>query len=189
MKAVGIYKHLPINDPQSLIDCELPDPVATGQDLLVRIKAISVNPVDTKVRSPQEGSYEPAKILGWDAAGVVESTGDAVTLFAPGDEVYYAGDITRPGSNAELQLIDERLVGKKPGSLSFKEAAALPLTTITAWEAIFDRLGIVNDKESSGVFLIIGGAGGVGGGRRVSRPRFAPDHESFVSDDASHCSP
>ncbi len=92
MKAVGIYKHLPINDPQSMIDCELPDPVATGQDLLVRIKAISVNPVDPKVRSPKEGSYEPAKILGWDAAGVVESTGDAVTLFAPGDD-FLGGDI------------------------------------------------------------------------------------------------
>lgn len=162
MKAVGLYKHLPISDPHSLVDCELPDPVATGHDLVVRIMAISVNPVDTKVRAPKEGSYETAKILGWDAAGVVESVGDAVTLFAPGDEVYYAGDITRPGSNAELQLIDERLVGKKPTSLSFKEAAALPLTTITAWEALFDRLGIVHDKGSATVLLIIGGAGGVG---------------------------
>ena len=162
MKAVGLYKHLPINDPHSLVDCELPDPVATEQDLLVRIKAISVNPVDTKIRAPKEGSYDPAKILGWDAAGMVESVGDAVTLFTPGDEVYYAGDITRPGSNAELQLIDERLVGKKPASLCFKEAAALPLTTITAWEAIFDRLGIVNNKGNRAVFLIIGGAGGVG---------------------------
>ena len=162
MKAVGLYKHLPISDPHSLIDCELPDPVATRRDLLVRIKAISVNPVDTKVRAPKEGEYETAKILGWDAAGVVESVGDDVTLFAPGDEVYYAGDITRPGSNAELQLIDERLVGKKPTTLSFKEAAALPLTTITAWEALFDRLEIVRDKGSEATLLIIGGAGGVG---------------------------
>jgi len=112
MKAVGIHKHLPITDPQSLVNCELPDPVATGNDLLVRIKAISVNPVDTKVRAPKEGNYDPAKILGWDAAGVVEAVGDKVTFFSPGDEVYYAGDITRPGSNAELQLIDERIVGK-----------------------------------------------------------------------------
>ncbi len=162
MKAVGIHKHLPITDPQSLVNCELPDPVATGNDLLVRIKAISVNPVDTKVRAPKEGNYDPAKILGWDAAGVVEAVGDKVTFFSPGDEVYYAGDITRPGSNAELQLIDERIVGKKPETLSFKEAAALPLTTITAWESLFDRLKITPNEESEKVLLIIGGAGGVG---------------------------
>jgi len=162
MKAVGIYKHLPITDPKALVDVEIADPIAAGRDLLVRIKAVSVNPVDTKVRAPQEGSYDPPRILGWDAAGVVEAVGDKVSLFKPGDEVYYAGDITRPGSNAELQLVDERIVGVKPKNLTFKEAAALPLTTITAWEALFDRLEISRNMGNNRTLLIIGGAGGVG---------------------------
>lgn len=162
MKAVGIYRHLPITDPESLVACELSDPVATGHDLLVRIKAVSVNPVDTKVRAPQEGNYDPPRVLGWDAAGIVEEVGEQVTLFKSGDEVYYAGDITRQGSNAELQLVDERIVGMKPKNLTFKEAAALPLTTITAWESLFVRLGINRKGENNKTLLIIGGAGGVG---------------------------
>ncbi len=162
MKAVGIYRHLPITDPEALVDFNIADPVARSRDLLVRIKAVSVNPVDTKVRAPQEGSYDPPRILGWDAAGVVDTVGDEVSLFKPGDEVYYAGDITRPGSNAELQLVDERIVGIKPKNLTFKEAAALPLTTITSWEALFERLGINRKGENNKTLLIIGGAGGVG---------------------------
>lgn len=166
MKAVGLYKYLDISNPESLADVEVPEPgKPAGHDLLVRIKAISVNPVDTKIRSPKNKVETDPKILGWDASGIVEDIGDDVTLFKKGDEVYYAGSIIRPGSNSEYQLVDERIVGKKPGSLSFEEAAALPLTTITAWEAMFEQMGIsANDKnENEGKsILIIGAAGGVG---------------------------
>ena len=167
MKAVGLTHYLPISDPKALIDVEVDKPAPTGRDLLVRIEAIAVNPVDTKVRAPKtatQGKVEnPPRILGWDAAGVVEAVGDAVTLFRPGDDVYYAGDITRPGSYAEYQLVDERIVGPKPQALSFAEAAGLPLTTITAYEAFFDRLGLDRDGGNAGeTLLIIGGAGGVG---------------------------
>ena len=167
MKAVGLTRYLPISDPESLIDVEIDKPTAAGRDLLIRIEAIAVNPVDTKVRKPQgEGDDRveaTPKILGWDAAGVVEAVGDGVTLFAPGDEVYYAGDLTRPGAYAEYQLVDERIVGRKPKTLSFSEAAGLPLTTITAYEAFFDRLDLDRDGGNRGEsLLIIGGAGGVG---------------------------
>ncbi len=163
MKAVGLTRYLPISDPDSLRDVEIDKPVATERDLLVRIEAIAVNPVDTKVRAPQDKVEETPRILGWDAAGVVETVGDEVTLFKPGDEVYYAGDITRPGAYAEYQLVDERLVGRKPATLSFAEAAALPLTTITAYESFFDRLDLDRDGGNRGeTLLIIGGAGGVG---------------------------
>ena len=127
---------------------------------MVRIKAVSVNPVDTKVRAPKDKVETEAKILGWDAAGIVEAIGDDVSLFAVGDEVYYAGDITRAGCNSEYHLVDERIVGRKPRTLSFTEAAAMPLTTITAWEALFDRLGITASNQVSTV-LIIGGRGGL----------------------------
>ncbi|AJR05547.1 zinc-binding alcohol dehydrogenase family protein [Photobacterium gaetbulicola] len=160
MKAVGYQQSLPVSEPQSLVDITFPEPVATGSDILVEVKAISVNPVDTKVRmraAPEPGQY---KILGWDAAGIVKSVGPEVTLFKPGDKVWYAGDLTRSGSNAEYQLVDEKIVGHMPASLDFAQAAALPLTTITAWEMLFDRLQV--EKDSNKKLLIIGAAGGVG---------------------------
>lgn len=167
MKAIGYTKSLPINDPESLIDIELPQPNASGHDLLVKVKAIAVNPVDYKIRqrmAPEDGSY---KVIGWDAVGEVLATGEAASLFKPGDVVYYAGDLNRQGSNAEFQLVDERLVGSKPKSLSDAEAAALPLTTITAWELLFEHLAIKQQapgslEKSDEVILVIGAAGGVG---------------------------
>ncbi len=163
MKAVALTHYLPISDPQALFDTELPQPSPTGHDILVRVEAVSVNPVDTKVRAPKDKVEDSPKVLGYDAAGVVESVGDGVTRFNLGDRVYYSGDITRPGTNAEFQLVDERLVGKLPQSLTFAEAAALPLTTITAWEALFTRLSIDRAGSNRGQsILIIGGAGGVG---------------------------
>lgn len=163
MKAVALTRYLPIENPESLVDIELEKPTPTGRDLLVAVKAIAVNPVDTKVRAPKEKVEPEPKVLGWDAAGIVEAVGADVTLFKPGDEVFYAGDITRPGANSEFQLIDERIVGAKPTSLDFAQAAALPLTSITAYEAFFDRLGIDIEGANKGdTLLIIGGAGGVG---------------------------
>ena len=163
MRAVGLRKYLPITDDEALVDLELPAPRAEGHDLLVSVQAISVNPVDTKVRAPKAGTEDPPRILGWDAAGVVEAAGPDVSLFAPGDEVFYAGSITRPGTNSELHLVDERIVGRKPRTLNFAEAAALPLTSITAWEALFDRLGVARDGAAvAQSLLVIGGAGGVG---------------------------
>lgn len=168
MNAVGFTQHRPIDDPESLQDLTLPTPEPGPRDLLVQVKAVAVNPVDTKVRSPKAGPaqaarHDPPKVLGWDASGVVEAVGDEVTLFAVGDEVYYSGDYTRPGSNQQLQAVDERLVGHKPASLSHAEAAALPLTTITAWEGMVDRMHVRPGGEDAGkTLLIIGGAGGVG---------------------------
>jgi NADPH:quinone reductase len=162
MKAV-VYTHSrPITDPDALLDRELPDPAdPTGHDLLVEIRAISVNPVDTKVRKRADPVGE-ARVLGWDAAGVVRARGPEVSRFHLGDHVFYAGSIIRPGSNAELQLVDERIAGHKPKVLSFAEAAALPLTSITAWEMLFDRLQTPMSHGHAGTLLIIGGAGGVG---------------------------
>ena len=164
MKAVGYKQASPIQSPESLVDITLPDPVAAGRDLLVEVKAISVNPVDFKIRSgsaPLAG--DEYRILGWDAAGVVKSVGPEVTLFKPGDEVFYAGSLIRRGTNAELHLVDERIVGRKPKTLSFAQAAALPLTSLTAWELLFDRLGVKLGKApGAGSLLVIGGAGGVG---------------------------
>ncbi|MGD7653668.1 MAG: zinc-binding alcohol dehydrogenase family protein, partial [Verrucomicrobiales bacterium] len=160
MKAIAYQKSLPAEHPESLMEIELPAPAASGRDLLVRVEAISVNPVDTKVRmrkEPAEGEYQ---VLGWDAAGVVEAVGPEVTRFHPGDRVFYAGALDRPGSNSELHLVDERIAAKMPASLDFAQAAALPLTTITAWEILFDRLGFTAD--STGTLLIIGAGGGVG---------------------------
>ncbi|MFJ2367387.1 zinc-binding alcohol dehydrogenase family protein [Pseudomonas sp. NPDC087697] len=163
MKAIAYYHSLPINDPESLQDIELPEPVAGKRDLLVEVKAISVNPVDTKVRqnvSPEEGA---AKVLGWDVAGVVKAVGSDVSLFKAGDKVYYAGSIARAGGNSELHVVDERIVGHMPKSLSFAEAAALPLTAITAWELLFERLQVREGKTDQGQsLLIVGAAGGVG---------------------------
>lgn len=163
MKAIALTRYLPISDPESLMDLELPEPVANGHDLLVRVEAVSVNPVDTKVRSPKPQVEPQPRVLGYDAAGVVEAVGEQVTLFQPGDQVYYAGDISRSGTNAQLHLVDERIVGRKPMTLGFAEAAALPLTTITAWELLFDRMPYrVDDEDNRRSLLIIGGAGGVG---------------------------
>lgn len=166
MKAIGIVEYLPIENQKSFVDFEAEKPSPTGRDVLIAVKAIAVNPVDTKVRAgpDKEGVAEaPPRVIGWDASGIVEAVGPDVTLFAPGDAVYYAGDITRPGANAEFQLVDERIIGHKPTSLSHAEAAALPLTTITAHESFFDRLGIDRDGGNTGEsVLIIGAGGGVG---------------------------
>lgn len=167
MKAIGYTKARPITESDALVDIELPQPIASGRDLLVKVKAVAVNPVDYKIRqnvSPTEGEY---KVIGWDAVGEVVATGDGVTLFQPGDQVYYAGDLTRSGSNAEYQVVDERIVGHKPKSLSDAEAAALPLTSITAWELLFEHLKLTQHSPemhttSDEVILVVGAAGGVG---------------------------
>ncbi|ABD07027.1 Alcohol dehydrogenase superfamily, zinc-containing [Rhodopseudomonas palustris HaA2] len=163
MKAVGYAKSLPIDDADALIDVDVARPEPGPRDLRVAVKAISVNPVDFKVRKRAAPPAGQIKILGYDAAGVVESVGSEVTLFRPGDEVFYAGSIGRQGTNAELHLVDERIVGRKPTTLSFAQAAALPLTSITAWELLFDRLGVRPGKaHDPRTLLITGGAGGVG---------------------------
>ena len=164
MKAVGYQQSLAISEPASLLDIELATPVAAGHDILVRVAAVSVNPVDTKIRkrvTPTAGEY---KVLGWDAAGEVVAVGEQVSRFAPGDRVYYAGALQRQGSNAEYQLVDERIVGKMPANLSFEQAAALPLTALTAWELLFDRLELATPslKHPKPVLLVTGAAGGVG---------------------------
>ena len=161
MKAVAYQKAGPITSPEALVDIELDTPVAEGHDLLVRVQAISVNPVDTKIRKnvSDESGW---KVLGWDAVGVVEATGDKVTQFKVGDVVWYAGALNRQGSNSELQLVDERIVGHKPKTLEATEAAALPLTAITAWEMLFDRLQVPKTAPENTTILVIGGAGGVG---------------------------
>jgi len=163
MKAVALTRYLPIADPASLVDVELPKPAPGSHDLLVRVEAVSVNPVDTKLRSPKPQVEAQPKVLGYDAAGVVEAVGADVTGFQPGDRVYYAGDVTRPGSNAEFQLVDARLAATMPRSLDFADAAALPLVTITAWELLFQRMPFDSEHGGKGKsLLVIAGAGGVG---------------------------
>ena len=168
----------------SLADIELPRPEPKGHDLLVKVEAVSVNPVDTKQR--KQGSPVP-RVLGWDAAGVVAAAGNEVTLFKEGDEVYYAGDVTRPGCNSEFHLVDERIVGRKPKKLDFAQAAAIPLTAITAWEGFFDRLKVQKGRS----MLIIGGAGGVGSmgiqiaksaGLRVLATASRPESNAWVKE-------
>jgi NADPH2:quinone reductase len=163
MKAVGYTTSLPIDDAQSLVDFEAAKPEPSGRDIRVAVKAVSVNPVDTKVRkraAPPAGEH---KILGYDAAGIIDAVGPDVTMFKTGDEVFYAGSILRQGTNAEFHLVDERIVGHKPKTLSFAQAAALPLTSITAWELLFDRLGALPGRSvDPRSLLIVGGAGGVG---------------------------
>ncbi len=166
MRAVGYATSLPIDDERSLIDLELPDPTADDlgpHDLLVEIAAVSVNPIDTKLRmraGPLEGDQH--RVLGFDASGTVRAVGAAVTLFAPGDDVSHAGAMNRPGTNGELHVVDERVVGRKPTSLSHAEAAALPLTSITAWEMLFDGMQVPEGGGAAEVLLVLGGAGGVG---------------------------
>jgi NADPH:quinone reductase len=163
MQAVGYERAGPLDRADSLIDLDLPEPVATGRDLLVEVKAVSVNPVDVLVRANTERPIDGTQILGWDAAGIVRAVGPEVTLFRPGDEVAYSGTILRPGTNQEFHLIDERLVGRKPKSLSWAEAAAIPLTGVTAWEVLFDRIDVRRPVAgTTPMILIIGGAGGVG---------------------------
>jgi len=163
MKAVALTHYLPVDDPHSLLDVELPDPVPGANDLLVRVDAVSVNPIDTKLRAPKAQVEAEPRVLGFDAAGMIAAVGAAVTGFAAGDAVYYAGDVTRPGSNAELQLVDARLAAHAPTTLAAADAAALPLTAITAWELLFERMPYRFDGGGQGrVLLIIGGAGGVG---------------------------
>lgn len=193
MKAVGLHRYLPIDDPESLLDLEVGKPVTTGRDLLVSVKAIAVNPVDCKVRSPKDKIEGVPRILGWDVAGIVSEVGKDVSFFKAGDEVYYSGSMTRPGGNSEFHLVDERIVGRKPVTLSYAEAAAMPLTTITAYEGLFSRLGISlnSDENSDKSILIIGGAGGVGSiaiqlaklaGLRVVATASRPDSASWVKE-------
>lgn len=160
MKAIGYQSSHPITHPEALLDIELPKPVATCRDILVKIEAISVNPVDSKIRSSATPAENEFKVLGWDAVGTVDSVGEQVTLFKPGDKVWYAGAVNRAGCNAQFHLVDERIVSLAPTTLSAIQAAALPLTSITAWELLFDRFNL--STESTGTLLIIGAAGGVG---------------------------
>lgn len=163
MKAVAYRQPGAINRPDALLDVDLPTPVATGRDLLVEVAAIAVNPVDTKVRKSASPAPGDLKVLGWDAVGRVVAVGNEVTGFKPGDEVWYAGSIARPGANSQFHLVDERLVGRKPQTLTDAEAAALPLTAITAWEMLFDRLDVRRKVPgAANAILIVGGAGGVG---------------------------
>lgn len=162
MKAISYVAGRALADKEAFVLIEQETPTPTGRDLLVSIQAVSVNPVDTKVRAAVTKDTDSPIILGWDAAGVVELVGEAVEFFKPGDRVFYAGDITRPGSYASHQLVDERIVGQHPSSLSFAQAAAMPLTSITAWEALFSRLKIHPERDAARRILIIGAAGGVG---------------------------
>ena len=163
MRAVAYKQPGPVDRPEALLDIELPDPVSSGRNLLVEVKAVSVNPVDVKIRNgsgPIRGDW---RILGWDAAGIVKAVGPDVIYFQPGDEVFYAGNIARDGTNAELHLVNERIVAKKPASLDWAKSAALPLTAITAWEAMFDRLDVRKSVPgAANALVVIGGAGGVG---------------------------
>jgi zinc-binding alcohol dehydrogenase family protein len=194
MKAVAYRKSLPISHVDALVDVELPESVVQGRDLLVEVKAVSVNPVDTKIRLRAEPPAGEWKVLGWDASGVVRAVGPDVTLFKPGDRVWYAGALMKPGSNSELQLVDERITGCMPDSLDFAKAAALPLTSVTAWEMLFDRLEI--KRETNASLLVIGAAGGVGSimvqlarhltGLTVIGTASRPETKAWVSELGAH---
>jgi zinc-binding alcohol dehydrogenase family protein len=163
MKAIGFYRPLPIDTSDALVDIDLPAPELQSRDLLVRVQAISVNPADVKLRAGVQPPQGEARILGYDAVGIVEATGPDARVFRKGDAVFYAGAIDRPGTYAELHAVDERIVGPKPASLDPAHAAALPLTALTAWELLFDRLGVpYGSKISNDAILIVNGAGGVG---------------------------
>lgn len=163
MKAIGYKEPGALDREDALVDITLERPVASGRDLLVEVKAVSVNPVDTKVRAGMAPPAGEWRVLGWDAAGIVREVGEEAEGFAPGDAVYYAGALGRPGTNAEFHLVDARIVAHKPKSLGFVDAAALPLTAITAWEALFDRLDVAKPVPGAApAILIVGGAGGVG---------------------------
>jgi zinc-binding alcohol dehydrogenase family protein len=195
MKAIVYTQHgLPIDDPRSLIDSDLPQPTPGPRDLLVDVHAVSVNPADTKVRA--NSPVEAPRVLGWDAAGIVRAVGEQVTLFKPGDAVFYAGSIIRPGSYSEYHLVDERIAGHKPGSLTFADAAALPLTSITAWELLFDRVGVSEGQGAGQTLLVIGAGGGVGSilvqlarkltGLTVIGTASRPETQQWVKDLGAH---
>jgi len=163
IRAVGLLRYLPIDDPESLLDVTIDEPTPGPWDLAVKVEAVSVNPVDTKVRSPKDKVEETPRVLGWDAAGVVHAVGANVAGFEVGERVFYAGSILRPGCNAEVHLVDARLAAKAPRTLTPAEAAALPLTSLTAWEGLFDRMAIdPNGAHAGKSVLVVGGAGGVG---------------------------
>ena len=164
MQAIGFKQSLPIEEENSFIKFETEKPTATGFDLLVKVAANSINPVDYKIResAAKDAALNIPKIIGWDAVGTVTAVGDKTSRFKVGDEVFYAGDITRSGSNAEFQLVDERIVGHKPKNLSVAEAAAIPLTGLTAYESLFDRIRVNPEKDKGKTVLILAGAGGVG---------------------------
>lgn len=189
MKAIGHTEACPIDAENALIEFETDVPETEPNDLLVEVRGVSMNPVDVKVRALMQPEGGP-RILGWDAAGVVAAIGSDVTRFQPGDDVFYAGDLLRPGSNAEFQLVDERIVGRKPSSLGFTEAAGIPLTAITAWEILFDSFGLKEGEGAGNAMLVIGGAGGVGSiliqlakkltGLEVIATASRPDTEEWV---------
>lgn len=193
MKAVGLTRYLPMEQPDSLQDFDIPMPVIGEGELLVAVQAVAVNPLDNRVRRPKEKVESTPRILGWDVAGVVVETGSAVTGFKRGDQVFYAGDMIRPGGYSQYHAVDERIVAHMPASLDFDAAAALPLTALTAWEALFDRLAISPHRQSDGTpksILIIGAAGGVGSmavqlaakyaGLRVIATASRPQSEAWV---------
>ena len=161
MKAIGYQKAGPITEANSLVDIDVPVPELRPHDVLVQVKGISINPVDSKIRtnvSPESGY----KVIGYDACGTITAVGADVTEFQVGDDVFYAGDLTRPGTNSEFHAVDARIIGKKPQSLDFDEAAGIPLTAITAWELLFDSMRLVENGEDGKSILVLGGAGGVG---------------------------
>ncbi len=180
MRAVAYSHPGPITEADALVDVALDYPMPEAHDLLVDVEAVSVNPVDTKLRRGADPGDSP-RILGFDAAGIVAAVGEAVTLFKPGDAVFYAGSIMRPGSNSELHLVDERIVGRKPTTLDFAGAAALPLTALTAWELLFDRIGVSQGPDADRrSLLVVGAGGGVGS---IADPARAPAHRT---DDHRH---
>ncbi|MBY6094955.1 zinc-binding alcohol dehydrogenase family protein [Priestia flexa] len=197
MKAVGYHHSRPIDQTDALLDLTLPRPTPGEQDLLVRVEAVSVNPVDTKIRTRIQPAEGQAQVLGWDAAGVVEAVGSSVTGFAVGDPVWYAGDVSRPGSNSEFQCVDARIASKRPTNIDVAEAAALPLTGLTAYELLFDRLGLCPDADhSNDSLLVIGAAGGVGSiliqlARQLTNIRIIatasrPDSQVWVKQQGAH---
>ena len=196
MKAIAYYQNLPIDQPEALLDVELPAPQPGPRDLLVEVRAISVNPVDTKIRRNVTPETGQAKVLGWDVAGVVREVGAEVKQFRPGDRVFYAGALDRPGANSELHLVDERIAGRMPGSLDFARAAALPLTAITAWELLFERLQAREGLGEGQRLLIMGAAGGVGSilvqlarkltGLTVIGTASRPETQAWVSELGAH---
>lgn len=197
MRAVGYTESLPITDAAALVDLDIAEPAPGPRDLVVRVNAISVNPVDAKMRKRTKPAPGAPQILGWDAVGIVERAGPEASLFKPGDRVWYAGSIARPGANSALHAVDERIVGHAPRSLDDAAAAALPLTAITAWEMLFDRLGLVpGDMDRKGTLLIIGGAGGVGSiavqlarrltGFTVIATASRPETQAWVRDLGAH---
>jgi NADPH:quinone reductase len=192
-RAVAMHGFRPVDDPACFADVRLPVPAPGPRDLLVRVRAVSVNPVDYKVRRRTQDAAP--RVLGWDAAGEVVAVGASATRFAPGDRVYYAGDINRPGANAELHVVDERIVGRMPANLSFAQAAAVPLTALTAWEALFERLEVQRPRAGNGHLLVIGGAGGVGSmaiqlaaraGLRVIATASRPESTAWVRELGAH---